>query len=528
MKSNIIKKYYPLIGILLIFLSFPSYDKPLLKLFPLFAWFSYVPFLLYARKSKSLKYAYPRLFALSVAANLLTYGWMGSFGNTVPNGDKVLLAFFIPTLSVIMASRILLCEFLSRRYPSYRMFIYPSVWLGIDFLQSYGYLSFPWIYLGYSQYSFLPVVQSASIVGIYGITYFLMLSNTVITDMIYTYSGGPFTRHLTKRNYKAFYAFIVVIILFGSVRLLVYSKREQGPETLSLSLIQSCISPWENWMQNRLHYLSDLIKITNEAVAQKRPDLVIWSESATLEPIVYDLNNNRLDEFGKYLISYVAVLDIPLLTAEIGKFETDTGFAYTNSAAIIKPDKTAKQQYSKIHLAPIGEWFPYQQWFPGLKRYLESMGSSSFTPGKKPYLFTQNNFSFATLICYEGMFPRLNTYYKRNGADFLVNITNDGWSDFYSGHMQHYAASVFRAVENGIWYVRVGNTGYTVILDPIGRTTESIPLLQPGYINGSVDKARNIDTVYQRTGDLFAIGIICILIILVLYKEISNRRNTDE
>jgi apolipoprotein N-acyltransferase len=119
------------------------------------------------------------------------------------------------------------------------------------------------------------------------------------------------------------------------------------------------------------------------------------------------------------------------------KFIAEDGLSYnyTNSAILIEKDATVSQFYSKIHLAPIGEWFPYERWLPGLKNYLESMGASSFTPGREPFQFDVNGFKFPTLICYEGMFPRLCTHYTREGADFLVNITNDGWSNFYSGHI---------------------------------------------------------------------------------------------
>ncbi|MFW6366531.1 MAG: apolipoprotein N-acyltransferase [Spirochaetota bacterium] len=530
-----IRSFYPFLGIILIFLSYPSYNIAPLRFFPLFAWFSLVPFFYYIRKAKSLPPLYPRLFLFAVLANLLTYGWMGSFGNTIPYGDVVLLIVFIPTISVILATKILVCEFLSRRYPSARLFVFPAVWLMFDFLQSYGYLAFPWTYWGYSQYPVLPLVQAASITGVYGITFLLVLSNTVLTDLLYRSDGRFSVSHLARPEYVFFATLVAVILVGGTLRTARVGAGEKTDDgDLKLSLIQTCISPWENWMENRYSYLDELIQVTNRAVEENRPDLVIWSESATLEPLTHDVQHNMLDSFGRLLVSYVKALDIPLLTAEIGMFESETGeygYDYANSAAVIEPDGSIRQQYSKIHLAPIGEWFPYDRWFPGLREYLESMGSSSFTPGDAPFLFSLDSYRYACLICYEGMFPRLTTHYKRTGADFLVNITNDGWSDYYSGHMQHYAASVFRAVENGIWYVRVGNTGYTVIIDPYGNETESIPILEPGYVNGSIDIRQNIDTFYARFGDLFTIavaGILCLYIIGAEYARFGTVRNKTE
>ena len=137
-------------------------------------------------------------------------------------------------------------------------------------------------------------------------------------------------------------------------------------------------------------------------------------------------------------------------------------------------------------------------------------------------LFEVKGYKFGPLVCYEGIFYRLCRDYRLMGADFLVNITNDGWTDTYNGHFQHFSASVFRAVENGIWVVRAGNTGVSAIVDPLGRVTADFPILQKGFFTGSVYPEMNRRTFYSSFGDiiLYAAGLfIAGLMMLIILKR---------
>ena len=169
-----------------------------------------------------------------------------------------------------------------------------------------------------------------------------------------------------------------------------------------------------------------------------------------------------------------------------------------NNAVLIDRYGQVVKTYSKIHLVPFGEWFPYEKWLAFVKRITESFGGSSFVPGDRPVLFEVMGRKFGVLVCYEGIFHRLCRDYRNLGAEFYVNITNDGWTHTFRGHMQHFSASIFRAVENGIWYLRAGNTGYTAFIDPYGRIRKSIPIVNKGYLAGDIDFSLNHRTVYSR------------------------------
>jgi apolipoprotein N-acyltransferase len=535
---SFLKKEYYLLSVPLIFLSFPSYDAFFMKLFPFWAWVSLVPLFHYAA-SAPLRGLYLKTFLMGLLANYLCFSWIGHFGAKVPGGYAVILSALIPALTVFFTLKIIAAEWISRRFPSLRFLIYPSVWIIIDWIQSIGFLAFPWPYWGYSQYPFTPFIQLASFTGIYGITFVLITSNILIAEFIkMKYSAGP---HVDNRKFApesvrlmVLGGFAALVITGGAIFISANPRPPQLSESRKgyrVAMVQSCISPWESWNINRYRYLKELVEYTDRSLVHD-PDIIIWSESATLETIHYDYLKDTVNSFQNQLFDYVRAAGRPLLTGEIGIIEKNDNSGRRmmhplNNAVFINEKGVPVKTYSKINLVPIGEWFPYEKWFPFVKKIADSFGASSFVPGEYPSLFEVDGHAFGALICYEGIFHRLCRRYRLMGADMLVNITNDGWTDTYSGHMQHYSASVFRAVENGIWMLRAGNTGYTAAVDPYGRVTGSIPILQQGYLAADVDFSMNRDTFYTMAGDIIlylAMILIAVLSIVFGTELYRNRK----
>ncbi len=527
LKIFIIKHYY-LSTSVLIFLSFPSYDLFFLKAFPFIAWFSMVPLFVYVR-DKSIKDLFFVSFITGLAGNLLAYGWIGNFGAVVPGGYLVILLFLIPSLTAFFTVKIAAAEALSRRFENLRVFIYPAVWILVDYIQSIGFLAFPWTYIGYSQYPFTPFIQVSAITGILGINFIMILFSTSFALFVYSYlkrsgSDKPF-RSITGFNHFAGSFILVALITAGGlVRVAAISDKPEG-DGLKIATVQTCISPWENWSGNKYRNLNELIIYTEQAM-EHNPDFIIWSESATLETISFRSYSGKTSLFDRRLFEHIKKWGKPLFTGEIGvKGKAVKGFIDyypQNNALLISGEGEVVKTYPKIFLVPFGEWFPYEKVFPAVKRLVDSFGGSSFIPGDKPMLFEVKGYKFGPLVCYEGIFYRLCRDYRLLGADFLVNITNDGWTDTYNGHFQHFSASVFRAVENGIWVVRAGNTGVSAIVDPLGRVTADYPILQKGYFIGSVYPEMNRRTFYSRFGDIIlyvSLTFIAGLMMLIILKR---------
>ncbi|HOW82899.1 MAG TPA: apolipoprotein N-acyltransferase [Spirochaetota bacterium] len=503
---NAFKQDYYLLTPLLMFLSYPSLDLPGFRGCALLAWFAFVPLFVFVRK-KTLLRVYLYSFAMGLIGNYLCYRWIGDFGEFVEYGPAFIRVLLIPYLSMFLGLKIFIGEALSRRHERLRFLIYPSAWIFVDWIQSIGFLAFPWPYLAYTQYRFGPIVQAASIIGVLGVSFMIVLVNRTAADLILSCGGkrpiAGMVRTPESRRLAFAAGVVFVSILYGVLVLM--TAKEPVKRDLRVSAVQSCISPWENWSSNRFRYLAELKRFTDEALADG-PDLVVWSESATLETISYDYEKGDLNMFERDLLDYVRRADRPLVTGEIGMIE-DTSGDYTrryplNSAAYINNYGEVIGSYAKINLVPFGEWFPYEKWFPFVKDITREFGGSDFVPGDRPVLFDHAGNSFGILICYEGIFHRLCREYRNLGADFFINITNDGWTDSYAGHMQHFSASIFRAVENGVWYVRAGNDGFTALIDPYGRIRSSMPILMQGHVTGDIDFSLNRDTFYTRCGDL--------------------------
>jgi len=385
--KNFLKKNYYLATPLLIFLSYPTYDFFMLKAFPFFGWIALAPLMIYIRDLESKREVFFATFLAGLIGNLLTYEWIGYFGAKVPGGFIVVLLFLIPSLTVFFALKIFLAEMLSRSFENFRILIFPSVWIIVEWIQSIGFIAYPLPFWGYTQYTFLPFIQSASVIGIMGITFILIVSNRLVSDLVYYFLK-------TERAYReifrmpqfvrlaVFAAFAAAICVAGAATMYGHTAKKKD---LRIALVQSCISPWEDWQANRFVYLDELKRYTELALAES-PDFVIWSESATLETISYDYERGVLNEFERDVLDFVRKFNRPLLTGEIGVTEDVQGYFVRklplNNAVLIDPNGKVLNTYSKINLVPFGEWFPYERWLPFVKKIVDEFGGSSFRPGR--------------------------------------------------------------------------------------------------------------------------------------------------
>ncbi len=522
--KKFLQKNYYLLTALFLFLSFPGYDIFILKMFPLFAFFFLTPLLCFISGLR-MKDLFRITFITGLLGHFFTYRWIGNFGAHVAGGDIVILSFLIPALSAFFTLKVFIAELLSRRMEPMRAVIYPSVWIIIDFTQSIGFLAFPWTYQGYSLYPLTPFIQIASVTGILGVNFLLIMFNASLADLLLMlkgrkYTGADLLRRRELRSFIAVFFMFAAVTVFGLLSL--HSSPEgKGEKSLRVAAVQSCISPWENWTGNKYNYLAELIHHTSQSLVTD-PEFIIWSESATLETISFRYQKGKPDPFDQKIFDFAARAGVPILTGEIGVLEqsypTFSRYYPQNNAVLINSYGEVVQTYPKINLVPFGEWFPYEKWLPDIKKLAVSFGGSDFIPGGEPELFEVKGLRFGALICYEGIFFRLCRQYGLMGADFLVNITNDGWTDTYNGHYQHFAGSVFRAVENGIPVIRAGNTGVTAIIDSKGRITSSIPILKKGFMAGEVHISSNHSTFYSRHGDWILAAAVIFLSLICLYE----------
>jgi apolipoprotein N-acyltransferase len=225
--------------------------------------------------------------------------------------------------------------------------------------------------------------------------------------------------------------------------------------------------------------------------AGSRPDLVIWPETA----VPYLLEENPV---------------VGELIAEAGRgspvavgVQRVKGRQFWNSLAVIGPGGRVTANYDKHHLVPFGEYIPFgdvlYDWL-GLVAFAARQGNG-YSPGPGPVVLDLggNLGKALPLICYEAIFPQdLRAAPER--ADWILQITNDAWFGTWSGPFQHLAQAQLRAIEQGLPLVRVANTGVTAVIDARGRTVDSLPMGEAGYLDARLPGALPA-TPYARWGE---------------------------
>ena len=174
-----------------------------------------------------------------------------------------------------------------------------------------------------------------------------------------------------------------------------------------------------------------------------------------------------------------------------------------NSAFLVGPDARILGRYDKQQLLAFGEYIPWQRYVPLLRYISPTIGN--VTAGAGGILRLPQGISIGPLICYEDIVPALGRQAVQQGAQVLVNLTNDIWFGDTRAPYQHRALAAFRAVENRVYLVRATNTGLTSIIDAVGREHATLPLYQTQTVVHDVHPLR-LATLYTRYGDWFAQG----------------------
>jgi apolipoprotein N-acyltransferase len=467
-------------------LSFSSFN------FWLFAWCGLIP-LFIALENKTLRQAFIIAFFCGVVFWSLTIYWLI---HVTLLGQSVLI-LYLAVYFGLFGCAIYLSHLIS---PGVLLFFIPCTWVLLEYLRSYLFTGFPWALIGFSQYKNLPVIQIADLTGAWGVSFLVVLVNT------------GFYLALRKRP-KLKISLICVLVLFlslayGFYRLSYRLSYKPGlpsdKKWLKVSVVQGNIPQDLKWdKQAAAGILNNYIELTN-AAAKDEPGLIIWPEASV--PALW--GEDAADAQFAQVFSLAGRLKINLLVGAVSR----SGEAYFNSALFINNFGQPERIYNKLHLVPFGEYIPFRNTFPFLQT-IAPIGD--IEPGREYTIFNKPA-DFAVLICFEDLFPELSREFIKRGARFLVNITNDAWYKKSSAPYQHFAASVFRAVENHVYLVRSANTGISGFIVPFGRLSSIVRdatgknSFVKGYSSQNIYLAPIRRTIYNRYGDLFV--IFCLLL----------------
>ena len=385
--------------------------------------------------------------------------------------------------------------------------------MALELLRNYLLSGFPWNLLGYSQHQNLPLIQIADITGVYGVSALIVMTNAAITELIAVMSYREYA------DRKIIWPVTAVVVmaasaLYGHYRL---TDLPRPYDSMKVTVVQGDIEQFHKWDPAFQMQVFDVYKqLTADAVAQKKPDLVIWPETAT--PFYFQ---DRI--LVGELSDSVKKSNTWLLTGSPSIEGRGSDYVEYNSAYLINPSGIPADRYDKMHLVPFGEYVPLKTLLPFVSKMVHGIGD--FGSGRDYTVMRMDKGSFGTAICFEVIFPELVRHFVLGGANFLTSITNDAWFGNSGAPYQHFDMSVFRAVENRRSMVRAANTGISGVILPSGEVVARTSLFKRYAITAEVPLMKE-KTFYTLYGDIFAYlcsGITACFIAIILYRRSLKR-----
>jgi apolipoprotein N-acyltransferase len=492
---------------LLLILSFPDFD-----LWPL-AWIGLVPLLVViGRPLKT-----PRALLLGwLWGVVLFYGtcWWLTYPMIHYAHISAWLAYPILVLPVVLVAIFpaLFCVVLNRvvaRFGSPAIFIAPLIWVSCEWVR-YMVTGQLWNALGYSQAFHPSLIQSARWGGVYAISFLILMTNAALAFVL-------LRRTLLAIGFSLGILTFTALVTAGAL-IQALSGRVSNSER-SVIAVQPNV-PMEgsddpatmNQLLNR-HLELSTQGLANQPYGLGVSRLVIWPESPmnfsySRDPHLRDVVTN----FGRS--THVSVL--------LNSLEPAPNGGEHNSAVMINEEGRIVAQYDKIRLMPFGEYVPLPRWLPGASSVRGIVGD--FTPGSAYTLMPLGALRAGVFICIEAAHPAIARTFTSEGADVLINISNDGYLGPTPVMRQHLSNAILRAVENGRPLLRVTNSGITAFIDADGTVSSSSSSFKPDVLSWSVGNRKETKSFYTRHGDIFAYA--CALITLGLISAtFTTRRN---
>ncbi|MGB6874759.1 MAG: apolipoprotein N-acyltransferase [Candidatus Acidiferrales bacterium] len=483
--------------------SFPNYDLPLL------AWIAIALLMLAAlgaRAGDAAFYGFINgvlFYPLSlpwIATVMKQYGsnisWFAAAGIL---GLMALAGSLFPLVFAVLVSRV------GKRNIPMACAMAPFLWVVLEFARAnLPIIGFPWNLLGYATSGNLAFVQLTSITGVLGLSLLVAAFNALLAWSITSPSKN--SRRITIGA-----AIILIVIATIGPRFVPHAPADHVAHLVQTNFAQYEIYPVD-WMEIHAPDMQQLESISIDA-AKEIPGVIIWPEV----PAPFSLQDPKFSAIAKRIASDSGQ-DF-LVGVDDWKLGPNRQWLASNSAVLLDPAGQREFTYDKIHLVPFGEYVPLRKWITFARSLTEGIGD--FTPGRVYSVGQLPGGRFSVFICYEAIFSAEIRRFAADGANLLINISNDGWFGRSSAPAQHLMMARVRAVENRRWLLRCTNTGFTVDVDPYGRI---VARLQP-FTRAVLDAPygfRSDLTPYTRFGDWLA--WLCLFATVALFALGLTRR----
>jgi len=405
------------------------------------------------------------------------------------------------------------------RVSSRALLLSPAVWVAIELART-RISGFPWDLLGITQVDNIPLARAATVTGAYGVSFEIVLVNAAV--------AAAFLVRREKRK-MLLAASIGAAVILQAARWIPAPNVEADRWAL---LLQQNLPVAEGSDWTREHFLATLGEFS--ALSLRPPtipeahtgeaapaDLIVWPESPAPFYSSDPFFRNAISALARQSKAWIIVGNLGTSSASLGP---DQASEVYNSASSISPSGEWVGRYDKAHLVPFGEYVPFKRIFSFAGGLTKAVGE--FTPGNSHAPLDAGATKIGVFICYESIFPDEVRQSVAQGAEVLVNISNDGWYGDSGAFAQHLKQARMRAIENARWVLRDTNTGVTASIDPYGRIEASVQRKVRTVLRAPYALSNAI-TFYSRHGDWFAYLCAIISIAFLGWELVSLRSRTE-
>jgi apolipoprotein N-acyltransferase len=376
---------------------------------------------------------------------------------------------------------------------------------------------FPWNAFGYALSEPLALAQTASLIGLWGMTF---LTVAIFASPAVLIDGSSRGRKPWIAPAAAL-ALLVAMGIYGAVRLSLQPTVMTG---VKLRIMQPNLQQDVKFnygakaeVMQRYLTLSDRAS-GPQSTGVRDAQILIWPESAF--PFFLTREADAMAQIAEFLPKGTV-----LVTGSVRAPDGPPGARVTrayNSIYTIDHDGSVLSVYDKLHLVPFGEYLPFQDWMEKLGFVQLTKVHGGYIPGTRRHALEIPQAPPALpLICYEAIFPGIVAA-GEDRPGWIINLTNDGWFGNSTGPYQHLQQARLRAIEEGLPLVRAANTGISAVIDPYGRIVARLGLGVDGVLDASLPAARP-PTIYARIGDIPIAITIAVALLLVIRRRIVRR-----
>ena len=449
------------------------------------------------------------LYAIGIPANALVFYWsyysIHVYGG-VPQGYTIFLCLLMfASESTFWLLFLYMCRVYEKRR-ELKPWIIASFWVTAETVRTFFPVDFYWNALGHSQYNNKLTLQWASIGAIY------LLSFMIVWISMYIYQFMKGKRNLIEG--AILFVTVTVLSVYSVVRITEFKSMKPVKE-IKVGIMQPSLNQFD--VNSKETNLDQMIEVLTEQINSfdKDTDLVVWHEAAMPLRIPVGFTNfpylwtNYFPDAHNFRNQ---IIGLDMIDRDKKEFYNSAGFIQ---------DSQIKKIYRKLKLAPFGEYLP-------MSDLLNSLGLSTIVPntvgtfmrGTEHTVFDFGNFKASILICYDGTFSENVRDFVSNGAELLVNISNDAWFGYSSEIHQHSSFYPFRAVETGRTIIRATNVGVSGIVLPDGSIENATKIFERTTINRKVP-IYHYNTIYLKYGNWFLYLVYLMTTSLFVFRFIK-------